>query len=81
MGIVSESGTPILSDPGYTVVSVAIKNGVKVVSIPGPTAFINALVGYDVFVISIQYNQIIWLCVKHHDLKMFDMKDAALHQR
>ena len=43
IGIVTDRGTPIISDPGYEYVKVAIENNYNVVSLPGPTAFVPAL--------------------------------------
>ena len=43
VGIVTDRGTPIISDPGYELVKVAIENNYNVVSLPGPTAFVPAL--------------------------------------
>lgn len=43
IGIVTDRGTPIISDPGYELVKVAIENNYNVVSLPGPTAFVPAL--------------------------------------
>ncbi len=43
VGLVSDRGTPIISDPGYNLASFAIEKGYNVVSLPGPTALIPAL--------------------------------------
>ena len=44
VGIVSDRGTPVISDPGYELAIVAIKNGYNVVGLPGATALIPALI-------------------------------------
>jgi 16S rRNA (cytidine1402-2'-O)-methyltransferase len=44
MAIVTDAGTPLLSDPGARLVAVAIEGGVAVVPIPGPSALLAALV-------------------------------------
>ncbi len=43
LALITDAGTPGISDPGYYLVKEAIKNGVKVVPIPGATALIAAL--------------------------------------
>lgn len=43
IGLVTDQGTPIISDPGYLVVKEVIKEGFNVISLPGATAFVPAL--------------------------------------
>ncbi len=43
IGLVTDQGTPIISDPGYIVVREVIKNNFNVISLPGTTAFVPAL--------------------------------------
>ena len=44
VGLVTDRGTPIISDPGYVLAKEAINNGYNVVAIPGVTAFVPALI-------------------------------------
>ena len=44
VAIVSDAGTPGINDPGFRIVKSAIEIGADVVPIPGPVAFINAVV-------------------------------------
>ena len=44
IAIVSDAGTPGISDPGEVIVKEAIKNGIQVIPIPGACAAINALI-------------------------------------
>lgn len=43
IGLVTDRGTPIISDPGYKIVEFVSHNGYNVISLPGPTAFVPAL--------------------------------------
>lgn len=44
IALVSDAGTPGISDPAYTLIQKAISLGVKIVPIPGPSALLSALV-------------------------------------
>ena len=43
IGLVSDAGSPIISDPGYVVSKYVIEEGFNVIALPGATAFVPAL--------------------------------------
>lgn len=44
IALVSDAGMPGISDPGYVLVNLALKNNIKIIPIPGVSALITALV-------------------------------------
>ncbi len=44
IALVSNAGTPGVSDPGYTLVRAALEEGIEITAVPGPSALIMALV-------------------------------------
>ncbi len=45
VALVSDNGTPTISDPGYRIINIAVDAGIRVCPIPGPSAFVAALSG------------------------------------
>lgn len=44
IALISDAGTPAISDPGFLITRACIENGIEIECLPGPTAFVPALV-------------------------------------
>jgi 16S rRNA (cytidine1402-2'-O)-methyltransferase len=44
VAVVSDAGTPVISDPGFRIVEKAREIGAKIVPVPGAVAFVNAVI-------------------------------------
>ncbi|MBI3313724.1 MAG: 16S rRNA (cytidine(1402)-2'-O)-methyltransferase [Candidatus Omnitrophica bacterium] len=55
VSLVSDGGTPLISDPGFELVQAALQQGLAVESLPGPSAVITALAGSGLAVDSFSF--------------------------
>ena len=44
LALVSDAGVPGISDPGFELINRAVKAGIEIIPVPGPTALISALI-------------------------------------
>lgn len=74
--LVSDAGTPAISDPGFLLVRACVEENLPVSCLPGPTAFVPALVGsgfpcdrfiYEGFLPHKKGRQTKWLSIKEEE--------------
>lgn len=53
--LISDAGTPVFADPGAKLVHIALKNGVRVVPVPGASSILSSLVVCDFDISSFHY--------------------------
>ena len=41
--LISDAGSPLISDPGYNLVQYCIKNNIRITSVPGPSSIVSSL--------------------------------------
>lgn len=44
IALITDRGSPVISDPGYILINYLLENSYKVTSIPGPSALVNAVI-------------------------------------
>ena len=61
ISLITDAGTPCISDPGFLLVREAIKKGIQITCLPGPTALIPAIVlsglPSDAFILKVFYQE------------------------
>ena len=55
VALVSDSGTPLISDPGFPVVREAIRNGIRIEALPGACAAVTALAASGLSAVSYSF--------------------------
>lgn len=74
--LVSDAGTPAISDPGFLLVRACLQAGLEVSCLPGPTAFVPALVAsgfpcdrfvFEGFLPHKKGRQTVWLSIKEEE--------------
>ena len=77
IALISDAGTPVISDPGEEIVKLAIKNNIKVVPVPGACALINALIASGLDSSEFTFIGFLPLNKKNRKEKLVEIKKAT----
>ncbi len=77
IALVSDAGTPVISDPGEEVVKLALENNITVIPIPGPCAFITALIASGIDAKEFYFLGFLPLNKKNRLEKLEEIKNAT----
>lgn len=78
IALITDAGTPGISDPGEAVVKEAIKNNIKIVPIPGACALINALIASGIDTTEFAFLGFLVLNKKNRKEQLDKIKNANL---
>ena len=77
VALVSDAGTPLMSDPGFRIVQTAIDGRIPIVSIPGPVAFVTALAGSGLTTNEFFFGGFLPLRGAARRAKLFQLRDLS----
>ena len=77
IALISDAGTPVISDPGSEVVQIALDNHIQVVPIPGACAFITALIASGLDSTEFTFLGFLPLNKKNRKEKLEEIKNAS----
>lgn len=77
IALITDAGTPVISDPGEEIVKIAIENNIKVVPIPGACALITALIASGLYSKEFTFMGFLPLNKKNRKEKLEYIKSSA----
>ena len=76
IALVSDAGTPVISDPGEEVVKLALYNNIEVIPIPGPCAFVTGLIASGLDSKEFSFLGFLPLNKKNREIKLQEIKKS-----
>ena len=76
IALVSDAGTPVISDPGEEVVKLALDNKIEVVPIPGPCAFVTAIIASGIDTKEFSFLGFLPLNKKNREIKLREIENS-----